>query len=183
MGKFRLTGRALDESIRAGVDLHHRTDDVFHSHLWFRTNSQQISDELERAGLPRGAAKACGHVGVELLLDGQLLEEHPGLRDATVATLSGVDEPGLGLTPLVDPDRRPDWTRHLESISTWNLPGDYRRPDAVAERLRRILARRPRLAFTAEHLELVSQTLGEHQATMEAGSADLIDDLDELLAA
>jgi hypothetical protein len=182
MGRFRLTGRAPDESIRAGVELHHRTDDAFHTHRWFQTSSQAVSARLQREGLPRGAAKACGHVGVELLLDGWLLDENRGLRRAVEQATAGVEEPALGLVQLVDDAHRSAWTTHLRSISSWPLPSDYRRPEAVAERLRRILSRRPRLAFTAGHVELVSQVLGEHQRELESGSATLIQDLENMLA-
>lgn len=182
MGRFRLTDRPTDDSVRAGVELHHRTDDAFHSHRWFRTNSQMVSKRLEQEGLPRGAAKACGHVGVELLLDGQLLDENDGLREAVERATAGVDQPSLGLTSLVNESKQQDWSRHLESISGWPLPDDYRSATAVAERLRRILSRRPRLAFTPEHIELVGNTLGDCQPDLESSSASLIEDLDRLLA-
>ncbi len=182
MGRFRLTERPGSQSVGAGVDLHHRTDDAFHGHRWFRRHSQAVTGQLEQAGLPRGAAMACGHVGVELLLDGQLLDQHPDLRTTVQGAIGDVDRDSHGLSEVVAADRLEDWADHLARISTWTLPDDYRRPESVAERLRRILARRRRLAFPIQQVELVADVLGRRQPMLESGSQELIDDLRDTLA-
>lgn len=183
MGRFRLTDRPVDPAISHGVDLHHRTDDAFHRHPWFRTNSRAVSDRLEAAGLPRGAARACGHVGVELLLDGRLLETEPDLERSVQEAIRRLGVDDLGLSTVVDDAHRGDWSAHLHSVANWTLPRDYRRPAAVAERLRRILDRRPRLAFTVDHLGLVQDALAERQPLLEAGGDALVSDLRDSLAA
>jgi hypothetical protein len=177
MGRFRLKDRPSSEEVRAGVDLHHRTDDAFHSHRWFRRNSQIVAGELEKAGLARGAAMACGHVGVELLLDGQLLDRNPDLRPQVQGAIAAVGHTEHGLATVVGPDRQAEWLVHLGRIADWSLPEDYREPVAVAERLRRILERRPRLAFPFEQVHAVAEVLGRRQSALEAGSGQLIDDL------
>ncbi len=183
MGRFRLSGRPADPLIGAGVDLHHRTDDVFHRHPWFRRNSKAVAAELEAGGLSRGAARACGHVGVELLLDGRLLDEQPGLRPWVERSMSTLATPRFGLSTAVDDGNQPQWQHHLSSVSDWPLPTDYRQPAAVAERLRRILRRRPRLAFGDDQVAVVDETLSRHQPKLEAEMADLIDELSSSLAA
>lgn len=183
MGRFRLTDRPQDHSVQAGVGLHHRTDEAFHAHPWFRRHSKAVSAELEQAGIGRGAARACGHVGVELLLDGLLLDDVAELRSAVETTTARTTDRELGLHAVVDPARRDDWQEHLQSVATWPLPRDYRSPAAVSERLRRILARRPRLAFDAEHVTLVADTLATHQPELEKGVEALVSELDATLAA
>lgn len=183
MGRFRLTETAEDLSVRAGVDFHHQTDDLFHSHPWFRDNSNQVEADLEAAGIPRGAAMACGHVGVELLLDGRLLDENDGLRASVEGATNSLSEPDFGLTELVGRDRGADWADHLDKLRDWPLPRDYRSPEGVADRLERILSRRPRLAFDRSQRHVVASVLARNQQTLEAGADELIDDLSRLLAA
>ncbi len=183
MGRFRITERPADPAVRSGIELHHRTDDAFHAHPWFRHLSKSVSTKLEDAGIGRGAARACGHVGVELLLDGMLLEETAELRDAVErATARSIDQ-SLGLATAVDIDHRSDWEAHLDSVATWPLPSNYRNPGAVSERLRRILTRRPRLAFDVAHVSIVAMTLAEYQSELEAGAPRLLAELDLSLAA
>ncbi len=183
MGRFRLAAPATDRHVRNGIDLHHRTDDAFHRHPWFRRNAKAVSEELERAGLSRGAARACGHVGVELLLDGRLLDDRPDLGPSVQSTIAELARPALALPELVDADRRPAWRAHLQTVSSWTLPDDYRRPPAVAERLRRILTRRPRLAFDAEQVGTVANVLARRQPILETDLDEMVTDLSETLAA
>ena len=183
MGRFRLTDRPQDPSVQAGIGLHHRTDEAFHAHPWFRRHSKAVSAELEQAGIGRGAARACGHVGVELLLDGLLLDDISDLRSAVEAASARTVDSELGLHAVVEPARRQDWQDHLQSVATWPLPRDYRSPTAVSERLRRILSRRPRLAFDAGHVTLVADTLAAHQPELEKGAEALVLELDATLAA
>ena len=79
MGRFRLSSAAAADGpvgersrvgLRRGLEVHHRTDDAFHRHRWFREASVAVTERLQADGVARGPAMACGHVGVELLLDG-----------------------------------------------------------------------------------------------------------------
>lgn len=183
MGRFRLIGHTADRSIAAGIDLHHRTDEAFHRHDWFRRNSRAVAQRLELVGLSRGAARACGHVGVELLLDGRLLDDQADLRGSVQFAMSQISQPTLKLTAAVQRDRQSDWDAHLDSVAGWPLPDDYRRPEAVASRLYRILSRRPRLRISDEQVGAVADTLAERQPLIETGVSQLIDDLNASLAA
>lgn len=183
MGRFRLMSRPSEGSVAVGIDFHHRTDDAFHRHPWFRGNSDAVTADLEQAGINRGAARACGHVGVELLLDGHLLAEGAELRLATQDVMRDLTNPDLGLATAVDVDRRDEWWSHLRRVARWELPDDYRDPVAVAKRLHRILARRPRLAFGTEEIPTVARLLEHRQSPLEGGAAELVRDLDKELAA
>lgn len=177
MGRFRLLGRPVDGSVARGVDLHHRTDEVFHRHPWFRACTSTVTRRLEAVGLPRGAARACGHVGVELLLDGHLLAADPGLGPSVQRTIAEADRRVDDLEPLVAEPQRPGWRHHLGRLAGWPVPDDYDEPAAVAARLQRILARRPRLAFDRDGVALVARVLDEQRAAVADGAAALLDDL------
>ena len=182
MGRFRLLARPTDPEVAAGIDLHHRTDDAFHRHPTFRSTSGAAAAALSRDGLTRGAARACGHVGVELLLDGHLLADRAALRPAVEAAIETAGRRADELADLVEPDRRPEWRRHLDRLARWPVPEDYHLPDAVAERLQRILSRRPRLRFAPSEIETVARGLEEQRHAVAGGATRLLDDLDRELA-
>lgn len=135
--------------VAAGVALHHATDQRFHACAPFRALCESALVELEAAGVSRGGARAVGHVGSELLLDGVLSHERIP-REAYARALDAGLEPGLLARSGFESDV--DMTR-LQELLQWladgPLPEGYRDVDFVSERLRRILARRPRLALRA----------------------------------
>lgn len=182
IGRFQLTGPPTDPAVAAGVDMHHATDNAFHGSDWFRDHSQAVRADLESRGVNRGAARAVGHVGVELLLDGHLLASNDNLRSRAQHVLGLADDDQLELTGLVPGARRSDWLDHLNRISSWPLPGDYHQPIAVAERLQRILRSRRRLAFGTEHIAVVADSLTDHFDDLVGGITDLIQSLADELA-
>lgn len=177
MGRFRLLSRPADTDLAAGIDLHHRTDDAFHRHPLFRTTSSAASAALAEAGLSRGASRACGHVGVELLLDGHLLDRGTALLTSVEAAMATAGSRADELADLVEPDRREAWRRHLDRVAAWPVPDDYHRPEAVARRLQRILSRRPRLRFSSDDVGTVATGLAGQALAVTRGAADLLDDL------
>lgn len=182
IGRFQLTGQPTDPDLAAGVDMHHATDDAFHGSDWFLTHSTAVRAKLESRGVNRGAARAVGHVGVELLLDGHLLAHHDDLRPRAQNVLGLADDDQLDLAELVAGDRRADWVDHLSRISSWPLPGDYHQPLAVAERLHRILRPRRRLAFGPDDIAVVADILTGHLDDLVAGIGDMVASLAEQLA-
>ncbi|HVT78700.1 MAG TPA: hypothetical protein VHD87_16795, partial [Acidimicrobiales bacterium] len=73
--------------VRAGIACHHRADATFHDLAAFRTQSIALTRALLDAGVPRGAARAVGHAGWELLFDGALLTRDDALVDAYLAAM------------------------------------------------------------------------------------------------
>lgn len=177
MGRFRLRGRPADGELAAGIAVHHRTDEAFHRHRWFRHHSSAVSSRLEGDGLGRGAARACGHVGVELLLDGHLLGLLPDLSTSVRAAIEGAGRRAESLAPLVAEAQRTGWRDHLTRLAAWPVPDDYDEPAAVAARLQRILSRRPRLAFAPAQTPLVTRALADQHPALTEGAAPLLDDL------
>lgn len=180
IGGYRLLGASPDPSVTAGIDLHHRTDDVFHRHPWFADRNRSLADRLQADGVGRGAARACSHVGIELLLDGELLAD-PRLVAATDDAYGGIPERLDLLDGLVDPERRAGWREHLRRVAEWRMPDDYDRPDAVARRLHRILARRPRLALADDRVDTVAEALAEFQQGIRATATEFLSELTDLV--
>jgi hypothetical protein len=180
-GGFRLLGSSPDAEVRAGMALHHRTDDAFHGHPWFRERNRATTSALEASGLPRGAARACAHVGIELLLDGSL---HPSDLDRTrfARALGVAGSLGGELGPLVVGERREAWLSHLAQLSDVDGLPPHDQPLAVARRLHRICARRPRLAFEARHVEPLTEVLALVAPGIAATGPRLVEDLAAALA-
>ncbi|HEX3777244.1 MAG TPA: hypothetical protein VHV51_22380 [Polyangiaceae bacterium] len=133
-------------TIAEGIVFHHATDDAFHGSDWFLEFSRQASSYLRERGLSRGSARAVAHVGVELLLDGALAG-----KAANEAYLSALD---AALTDQIA--GHINWHaveqatrfRHLcHNLKARGAPHGDVPAELVAERLRNILASRPRLAM------------------------------------
>src|SRR5487761_1523073 len=115
MAGTRVAGSALSPSVSDGVVLHHRSDSVFHGLEEFRSGAARIRQGLLDGGLATGAARAVGHAGYELLLDGCLLRR-PGVREEFAAVLERA--PDVALMPA-DPARWRELFAALRARSWW----------------------------------------------------------------
>lgn len=139
--------RATLEPLQAGLAFHHATDDAFHGSQSFLEFSGQASSYLTGRGLSRGSVRAVAHVGVELLLDGAFAQE----SSANEAYLRAID---CALTERVASHIH--WQTNAQHARFQHLCHSLKQRGAfvtdtpaeqVAERLRNILADRPRLAM------------------------------------
>lgn len=136
-------------TMSAGIGFHHDTDAAFHRAPIFTDMTAAGVEALEGAGITRGTARAVAHVGLELLLDGLLVEQADGpgegpYREALRQALSP------SLQAHIETDRGagdPRFTTLIQRLSDAPVPAGYREPAFVAERLQHVLARRPRLAM------------------------------------
>jgi hypothetical protein len=183
-----MTGRRLRGSrhpeVAAGVVCHLRADAAFHDSDGFRALWLAGTGTLRERGLPRGPARGVAHVGIELLLDGVLVD------DAVVGALyEGALHAGA------DPDLRSalDWS-HEDGDARWGrlqthlvsegVPRAYRDAAIVAERVARALASRPRLALDRGHHGEVRRWLSEVQPTVARAAPQLLEQVrDGMLAA
>jgi hypothetical protein len=137
----------LDPELARGVALHHETDRVFHAAAPFQALCASALCTLEPEGVARGSARAVGHVGSELLLDGLLAQDGQARAAYThsleVALRAGLERE-LAFRGTTDAVRLREL---LERLMHAPLPEAYREPDLVCDRLYAILARRPRLAL------------------------------------
>jgi hypothetical protein len=135
----------IRETLERGVRFHHLTDHVFHDLPAFRALSRDAHGALRERGLGRGASRAVAHVGIEILLDITLGQS----AAAQAAYLSGL-RAGLALELVAavawrDGERE----RAADLLETLLARGVILDTSSaiVVERIRRTLARRPRLAL------------------------------------
>lgn len=162
MARVRLSPQT-DGQVRAGVALHHRTDDLFHHQPVFVGLMQQTLSALVARGVPRGPARAVAHIGVEMLIDGELVHEGATGQAYLAALAHGLDG---GLQAEREAPEGRALLRVHERLHTHGIPYDYRNTDAVVFRLTRALAGRPRLALGPKDGEKVGEVLPEIQAEL-----------------
>lgn len=134
------------EALRLGVQFHHATDRAFHGAEAFLTGCAEGSARLTRDGVGRGAARALSHIGLELLLDGYLLEQTE-IQDVYAQALEWF-EPAAHIEDAGDGVSRLSALRaRLRQVGA---PIGYTDPARVVDTLYRVLGHRPRLAPEAD---------------------------------
>ena len=182
IGGFRIVAGSGTGSVGTGIAFHHATDSVFHSHPWFTSRQKQVFDALTAAGVSRGAARASAHVGVELLLDGELFGGEEGeRRDASVGAAFAQATTVDGLESLVAYDARQQWKRHLDQLHRWSSPTYFRQPMGVARRMETILLARPRLAMGSDDVATVAAALEDVQPSIVDSAEAFCDEMIDLL--
>lgn len=159
MAGLRLPRELPAGPLAEGIAHHHLTDAVFHAEPSFVALTQSTLDLLCGRGVPRGTARAVAHVGVEMLLDGELLG-HPEVVSAyelAVNDLSGVRPLFTGL------EDRERWLHFERRLSAHGTPYDYRNTDAVLARLIRVFQGRKRLAIDGQSERIVRSALPDLQ--------------------
>jgi hypothetical protein len=172
MGRTRLG--AADGRLGDGIALHHATDQAFHAESWFLDFERELRALLREDGLPDGAARACAHVGPELLLDGALLDDPAvasGVR-TVYGEIAAPDDETVDLAPDGEHDR---WRAHLVGVATRLDPSTYRDAAIVAQRLHTITARRPRLAFDTDLVGAVRARMVSVQPRIVSSATDVLD--------
>jgi acyl carrier protein phosphodiesterase len=163
-----------DTDLAEGVALHHETDRRFHACAPFRALCESALNELEAAGVSRGAARAVGHVGSELLLDGVLSHDVDACATYSRALSVGRE---ASFEHAVRFKEAPD-AGSLRDLFDWladgPLPVAYRDVDFVGERLQRILSRRPRLALRPADHATVRAWLQQARTIVERDAAALL---------
>lgn len=162
-------------ALEAGRRLHHRADAVFHHHPVFVAQQRVVLDALTARGVPRGAARASAHLGIELLLDGALVER--GDDAAFSAVWSRLVDPDEAVRALVEPSAEAAWCGFLARFTTHVEPRRYAEPAYTAERIERILSWRPRLVLAPQHTPHVLDALTDAQPVVARAAAGIVDDV------
>jgi acyl carrier protein phosphodiesterase len=140
--------RAVNEGILArGVQYHHATDAAFHGAPLFVEWCSQGTTLLSSAGIGRGTARAVAHVGTELLLDGALSDDRVSRAAYGRSLEAAVQERYVDDLDLGGAENAERLHAALIRLSQSSIPEAYRDLQFVSDRLRTILARRPRLAM------------------------------------
>jgi len=167
--------------VSAGIAFHHRTDDAFHGSPSFLDLSQRASSFLSARGVSRGTSRAVAHVGVELLLDAAFAHE----QAANEAYLSAV---------------ACATTNRLQSFVRWHTSEINERfqhlchsllkrgriqhdpaSELIAERLRSILADRPRLAMDDRGQSVVRDWVQSARPQITSGAPQLLREVEQRL--
>lgn len=164
MSRARLA-EASDVEVAGGIALHHETDRVFHHLPAVLALMRELDERLERAGCARGPRRAVAHIGVELLLDGVLVDEN-AYRQSYLAGLAH-DPAGVRWRDDGDDAR---FAMLLARLRSYGVPDDLRRAEDVAARLHRMLAHRPLLAPSANDLAAIRTSLAAHQPRVEVAA-------------
>ncbi len=178
IARCRLVRDPENPALRLGIALHHATDRAFHDHSWFLDVQARLYDDLTVGGLGRGAARACAHVGVELLIDGYLLRTRSELADDVVASFRTIPIATTSLTGLAADDKQARWRTFLARSAEWPEPSvEQYLPTEVASRLYRILEPRKRLRFEPSQVDVVGSVFGLAVETLETGIDSLVVDV------
>lgn len=164
MSRARLA-EPSDADVARGIALHHETDRVFHQQPPVLALMRELDDRLARAGCARGPRRAVAHIGVELLLDGVLVDES-AYRDTYLAGLAH-DPAGVRWRDDGDDAR---FAVLLERLRAHGVPDDLRRIESITMRLSRMLAHRPLLAPSPADLTAIKSSLAAHQARVEVAT-------------
>lgn len=159
------------DGIAAGVALHHRTDEAFHACAEFVRLCAATSASLEARGIAWGAARAVAHVGIELLLDGLLLDD-AATRDGYLRAVAALADPALSIE--VSGRGAARWPAVRERAIVHGLPDAYRDPREVADRLIRILAPRPRLAVDPGQRPVLEEAMWSLRRDVERSAGELV---------
>ena len=161
--------------LASGIAFHHATDEVFHDCPSFRELTSRAFDSLRGLGMARGAARAVAHVGIEILLDGELARQ-PRAASAYLAGLTAFAELGPSLA----------WRGPGDALAVRGLtlalgargvsPG-HSAPDMLALRVSRSLADRPRLALGSGEERKVLEWAAAARAEVAGRAADLLAEL------
>jgi hypothetical protein len=165
---------AADGSLGGGIALHHATDHAFHAEGWFLDLERELRELLRQDGLPDGAARACAHVGPELLLDGALLED-PAIASGVSTVWDQIAAPDDEVVDLAPDGQHGSWRAHLIGIAGRLDPFTYGDAAIVAQRLHGITARRPRLAFDDQLVGAVRVRMVAVQPQITASATDVLD--------
>jgi hypothetical protein len=177
----------------AGRRFHYATDAAFHRAAGFSSLCSDATRALTAAGLRRGPARAIGHVGVELLLDGWLASERgvPALYGEALAlgpalAPSIVFRVGRGVAPLLELCGRIAPAPLLELCeriaAAPHPPEDWCAPERLTSRLARILGRRPLLALLAGELPAVCGWAARARPDVAAAAPALLEEVRGSLA-
>ena len=158
-------GDGWSVGVRTGIECHRVADAVFHDLPIFRSQSVALTRALLEANVPRGAARAVGHAGWELLLDGTLVDDG-ALMDAYRRAMSV-------------PVDNPSWQRALQRRVERGVPRLYADPAGVAELLWRVLGTRRLLAFDRSQVDVVARCLSAAQPAIATAAPEVFAALGE----
>lgn len=161
--------RAIDPDVGIGMDLHHATDKVFHTLPAFSDLERDTTERLQARGVHRGGAMGTGHVAVELLLDGLLLDDQNAMELYRAALRCEAALDGDARSQWHTPEQSSRWPLLRDRLSDGEVLEGYRDPDRVTDRIAMILSRYRTLAlknWEVNHVRVELRLLRARVATI-----------------
>lgn len=152
--------------IEAGVRQHVRVDDAFHALPAFLDLLESGRERFVAAGLRRGVARAVAHVGIELVLDGELARA--ARARASYRAALGVARDCLSPGSLLS---------GIARVAGGPLPDAYGDDAFVLARIAGVLSRRPRLTLTSPDFALLQPDFVGFADEIRQRAAELIEPL------
>jgi hypothetical protein len=150
-----------DAEVADGIALHHATDKAFHNLPVVVGLMRELDQRLERGGCARGPRRAAAHIGVELLIDGVLIDNEE-YCDSYIL--------GLEYEAPIEWRHEGDDLRYgalIARMRGYGIPKDLKRPESITHRLSRMLGHRPLLAPSPADLSTITISLLEHKPRVE----------------
>ncbi len=150
-----------DAEVADGIALHHATDKAFHTLPVVMGLMRELDQRLERGGCARGPRRAAAHIGVELLIDGVLIDNEE-YCDSYIL--------GLEYEAPIEWRNEGDDLRYgalIARMRGYGIPKDLKRPESITHRLSRMLGHRPLLAPSPSDLSTITISLLEHKPRVE----------------
>lgn len=158
---------AQDAEVATGLALHHATDAAFHDLPAVTGLMRELDVRLAALGCARGPRRAVAHVGIELLLDGVLLDDAP----ARASYLAGV---ACATAIAWEGDGGSRFAVLVERLRHHGVPEDLREPDAIAARLARVLAGRPLIEPSRDDLRAIRTALAGQLPRVQVAAATVL---------
>lgn len=140
-----------------GVALHHHTDAIFHQLPPVTALMHALEARLAELGCKRGPQLAVGHIGIELMLDGALVDDG-AFRDNYTSAL----EVDPAIAWMIEGDEQ-RFAALIARLRGFGPPDDLKTTRSIVYRLQRVLGSRPRLRPDADDLVAIERALDEHQ--------------------
>jgi hypothetical protein len=173
--------RASRPGLQVGLSFHHQTDEAFHGAASFLEFSRQASAYLDTRGLGRGSARAVAHVGVELLLDEVLASDDAANEAYLRAIQHGSSASTAASLHWPTSDGATRFAELCRVLARKGALSSDTPAEQIAERLRRILAGRPRLAMDDAGQSVVREWVLTARPQIAAGAARLISQVEQRL--
>ena len=169
MSGARIANDAPHEpEIGRGIDIHHATDKAFHQAPVVTGLMRDLDTLLDERGCARGPRRAVAHIGVELLLDGVLVDE-PEYRTAYTRAIAHDG------TPIWrEPDDPARFAMLISRLRAYGVPDDLRDPAKITHRLARMLAHRPLLAPSPSDLTAIRDALHVYKSRVDVAAETVL---------
>lgn len=143
--------------LKEGWEFHLKTDEVFHKTQCFQVLNRAALQHFTSLKIRKGPARACAHIGIEMLIDAHLAEDERYHAPYVQALRWGAQREGdLGCPSPIDEKRL---SALLEHLADKGPVVHSTSPSRLAFRLERTLYDRPKLNPTDAELQLMVQYL------------------------